>query len=144
MAGRPSKYKAEYVKTAKKLCELGATIPDMAEAFGVAQSTISLWAVKYKPFSEAIRVGKETPDNRVERALYERAVGSQHPHDDIRVVDGVIVVTPTIKHYPPDTKAAMVWLFNRMGDKWHPAPTDNGGAEDMAAALRTIADKLPG
>lgn len=124
MQGRPTKYKAEYVKTAKKLCELGATIPDLAEAFGVAVSTVNLWTVKHKPFSDALKVGKSKADDRVERSLYERANGYQHEEDDIRVVGGAIEITPTIKRYPPDTTACIYWLNNRRPDQYRARPPE--------------------
>lgn len=141
---RPTKYKSEYVKIAKKMCELGATIPDLAESFDVANSTIHLWAVNHKSFSEALRIGREPADDKVERAVYERAIGYSHPDVDIRVIENKIVQTPIIKHYPPDMKAALAWLYNRKKDNWHPNPEQSSGtADDLIKALESIADKLP-
>ena len=130
-SGRPSKYKAEYTKIAQKMCELGATVPDLAFAFGVAESSVKLWAVKHKTFSDALRIGRDPADDKVERAVYERAVGYSHPDIDIRVVDGCIVETPITKHYPPDMKAAWGWLFNRRSDKWHPNPESTTPPQDI-------------
>ena len=127
--GRPSKYKAEYVKIVKAMCELGATVPIIAHALEVAESTIHLWAVKHKAFSEALRVGREPADAAVERSLFERAIGYSHPDVDIKVIEGQIVETPTTKRYPPDTRAAQAWLYNRKPDKWHPNP-EPGTGED--------------
>ena len=45
-------------------------------------------------------------------------MGYEHQEDDIKVVDKQIVITPTIKHYPPDTTAGIFWLKNRQRDKW--------------------------
>lgn len=139
---RPTKYKAEYVKVAKKMCEMGATVPDLAEALDVAESTVKLWAVQHQAFSDALRVGREPVDSRVERSLYERAIGYSHPDTDIRVIEGQIVKTEITKHYPPDTKAALAWLYNRKGDKWHPQPDAQTGT-DMAGVLAKLIDKLP-
>lgn len=116
--GRPTKYKAEYAKQAQHLTKLGATDAELAEFFGVAISTVSLWKVQHKPFSESIRLGKDAADRRVEDSLYQRAMGYSHDEDDIRVVNGEIVVTPTVKHYPPDTTAAIFWLKNRKQQEW--------------------------
>jgi hypothetical protein len=33
-------------------------------------------------------------------------------------VHGEIVMTPTVKRYPPDTAAAIFWLKNRQRAKW--------------------------
>lgn len=139
---RPTKYKAEYCKMAKKLCELGATVPELAEAFDVAESTVKLWAVKYKGFSDALSIGREPSDNRVERSLYHRACGYSHPHDDIRVVDGNIVITPTTKHYPPDTKAALAWLYNRRRASWSPVPAESD-ADEVSRIIEVIRATKP-
>ena len=50
--------------------------------------------------------------------LFHRATGYEHPEDDIKSVNGEIVITPTVKHYPPDTTAAIFWLKNRRPDLW--------------------------
>lgn len=129
------------------MCQLGATVPDLAQAFGVAQSTVKLWGAQHPEFSDALRAGREPADEKVERALFERAVGYAHEEDDIRVVDNQIVVTPTIKHYPPDTKAALAWLYNRRGDRWHPEAGKGDGESEsdrLAAALESLVDRLPG
>lgn len=115
---RPTKYKAEYAKTASSLAKLGATNQEMAEAFGVSLSTLKLWVVRHAEFSAAIKLGKDAADERVVDALFNRAMGYSHPDTDIRVIDGAIVETSLIKHYPPDTAAAIFWLKNRRPDEW--------------------------
>ena len=67
--GRPTKYKPEYVQFAKSLAKLGATDANLADAFQVRISTIRLWMNIYPEFSEAIRVGKDAANKRVERSL---------------------------------------------------------------------------
>ncbi|MBC2659739.1 terminase [Pseudomonas sp. MSSRFD41] len=116
--GRPTKYKPEYVQQAEKLCALGATDSEMADFFEVTISTFSLWKVKHPEFSEALKGGKDIADRRVETALYNRAMGYSHEETDVRVVDGAVVMTPMIKHYPPDTTAAIFWLKNRKPQEW--------------------------
>lgn len=118
MSGRPTKYKPEYAEQAKKLCKLGATDIELADFFQVALSTLNLWKIQHPEFSESLNLGKESADERVTQALYNRAMGFSHADTDIRVVDGAIVETPLIKHYPPDTTAAIFWLKNRRPDQW--------------------------
>lgn len=142
-AGQPTKYKEEYNKIAAKMCELGATDMDLADAFSADVRTIYRWKVKHTEFCQSLRLGKDVPDNRVERALYERAIGYSHDDVDIRVIDGVVVQTSIIKHYPPDTKAALAWLYNRRSDNWHPLPTASGEDNSLAEAFKKLADKLP-
>lgn len=118
MAGRPTKYKAEYAKEAGKLCALGATDAQLADFFEVSVSTINLWKVQHKAFSESIKVPKEEANDKVEQSLYRRAMGYEHDEVDIRVVDHELVKTEIRKYYPPDTTAAIFWLKNRRPSDW--------------------------
>lgn len=117
-AGRPSKYKPEYAKQAAKLCKLGATDAQLADFFQVSVSTVNLWKVEHKEFSESIRVPKAEADERVEQSLYRRAMGYEHDEVDIKVVAGAIVKTDIRKYYPPDSTAMIFWLKNRKPAEW--------------------------
>lgn len=117
--GRPSKYdKERTADLAYKFALLGATDEDMARSFDVDVATISNWKNDYPEFLEALKDGKERADANVSKSLYHRALGYEHPEVDIKVIDGKIVTTDLIKHYPPDTAAAFIWLKNRQKDKW--------------------------
>lgn len=122
--GRPTKYRPEYCEQARKLCQLGATDKELADFFQVAISTVCLWKVEHPEFSEALKLGKDVADERVKSALYNRALGYSHEEDDIRAINGELVVTPTIKQYPPDTTACIFWLKNRQPDKWRANPDE--------------------
>jgi len=56
--GQPTRYKPEYSDQAKKLCELGATCKELAEAFGVDRKTIRNWQVANPEFRQAIEAGR--------------------------------------------------------------------------------------
>ena len=120
--GRPSVYDKGYsascVELGKKLAKLGAKDADIAEVFGVSESTLNLWKTKYPEFSEALKAGKLIADAEVAESLYQRAIGYEHDDVDIRVVDKEIVQTPIRKYYPPDTTAAIFWLKNRQRQQW--------------------------
>jgi hypothetical protein len=118
MAGRPSKYKPEFAKQAAKLCKLGATDAQLADFFQVSVSTINLWKVEHKEFSESIKVPKGEADERVEQSLYRRAMGYEHDEVDIRVIANDVVITPIRKYYPPDSTAMIFWLKNRRPAEW--------------------------
>lgn len=142
---RPTKYKPEYAKQAAVACKLGATDQDLAELFDVSRSTINLWKIEFSEFSDALKDAKEVADIRVERALYQKAVGYSHPEDDIKMFEGQVIITPTIKHYPPDTTACIFWLKNRMPEQYRANPEDGGGngADKLAEAISGLIDKLP-
>lgn len=116
--GRPTKYKIEYNEQAYKLCLLGHTDEELADFFEVHVSTIHQWKLDYPEFSDSIKKGKEIADAEVSKSLYHRALGYSHPDVDIKAVNGEIVETPVMKHYPPDATSAIFWLKNRQPKKW--------------------------
>lgn len=117
-AGRPTLYQDEYADQARKLCLLGATNDDLARFFEVSVSSIVKWILEFNEFSTAVKNGREVADANVANRLYERATGYSHPDTDIRVIENQIVKTEVMKHYPPDTAAAFIWLKNRAPHRW--------------------------
>ena len=117
-AGRPPKYKPEYAEKAYKFCLLGMNNVQLSEAFDVHLDTIYTWIKTIPEFSERLSEGRECADAEVAKSLYHRAKGYSHPDVDIRVVQNQIVETPLVKHYPPDTAAASLWLRNRQSVNW--------------------------
>ncbi|MBN1983252.1 MAG: hypothetical protein JW795_17080 [Chitinivibrionales bacterium] len=117
-AGRPTDYRSEYCTQATKLCMLGAIDKEIASFFNVCEDTINNWKIDHPEFFEAIKEGREIADATVAEKLFHRATGYEHPEDDIKQYNGDIIITPTIKHYPPDTAAAIFWLKNRRRKDW--------------------------
>ena len=116
--GRPTKYEDDYPEKAYKLCLLGATDKQLADFFEVNEDTVNQWKLDHPEFSESLRDGKYNADAVIAQSLYHRAKGYEHPEDKIFNDEGVAMVVPTIKHYPPDTTACIFWLKNRQKDKW--------------------------
>ena len=116
--GRPSAYKPEYVKQARKLCLLGATDKQLADFFGVSEKTLNTWKKAHPEFLQSLKEAKEEADNRVVRSLFERANGYTHPEEKIFCSEGTVVRAKTTKQYPPDTTACIFWLKNRCKEDW--------------------------
>lgn len=116
--GRPSKYSKEFAKQAAKLCELGATDEDLADFFGVGIRTIANWKTEHAEFLQALKGGKEKADDRVERSLYQRAVGYTYDAVHFASYQGLVTETPYREHCPPDVTAQIFWLKNRRRDEW--------------------------
>jgi hypothetical protein len=118
--GRPTKYKAEFAKQAAKLCALGATNADLADFFDVSTRTVDRWQAEHIEFNTSVKEAKETADARVERGLYQRAVG--YSHDAVKIFMPAGADEPVYAHYreqlPPDTSAAVFWLKNRRPEEW--------------------------
>jgi len=123
---------------AKKLCKLGATDQDLAEFFGVCTRTIIRWQAEHSAFCHALKVGKGEADQRVERSLYQRAVGYSHPDVHVSNYQGAVTLTPITKHYAPDTVACIFWLKNRQPELWRDKhEIEHSGDIDLAEILRT-------
>lgn len=116
--GRPTDYKIEYNEQVYKLCLLGATDSEIGDFFNVDERTINNWKVEFPEFFQSIKKGKEYADANVANKLYNRALGYEHKEDKIFNDQGVPLIVPTVKHYPPDTTAAIFWLKNRQPAKW--------------------------
>jgi opacity protein-like surface antigen len=81
------------------------------------------WAATHAEFRAALKVGKEAADQRVERSLYQRAVGYHYDAVKIFMPAGAkkLVYAPYVEHVPPDTIAAIFWLKNRDPAHWRDA-----------------------
>jgi hypothetical protein len=118
--GRPSAYRADYAEQAFRLCLLGATDIELAEAFDVTDTTINNWKHAHPEFLASIKRGKDEADAKVAQSLYRRALGYEHPAVKIAAdaKTGEHVMVPYTERYPPDTAAAIFWLKNRQRAKW--------------------------
>lgn len=116
--GRPTKFKDIDLNQVKSLAVKGWTDNEMAAFFDIDRSTWYRWKNKHPEFCDALKGWKEFADQIVERSLFERAIGYSHPEDKIFNNNGVKLVVPTMKHYPPDTTAAIFWLKNRDRENW--------------------------
>lgn len=119
-AGRPSGYNPDYAKQAEKLCALGATDQEIADFFEVSVRTIHRWKADFPEFCHSLKSGKEVADERVERSLYQRAIGYEQDEVKIFMPSGAAepVYAPYRANVAPDTTAAIFWLKNRRPDLW--------------------------
>ncbi len=142
--GRPSKYENKYDLQAYKLCLLGATDRQLGDFFGVSEQTINAWKKAYSSFLESIRAGKDIADAEVANSLFKRAKGYSHAEDKVFNDQGIPMVVPTIKRYPPDTHAATFWLKNRQKAKWREGyevtikPDEDKTEEELKAELAVL------
>ena len=117
-AGRPSKFTEGMARQARFLATRGCTDGELSEFFEVSEKTLNTWKKAHPEFLQSLKAGKEVADNTVQRGLFERATGYSHPSTHISNFQGSIIVTPTTKHYPPDTTACIFWLKNRRPAEW--------------------------
>lgn len=143
--GRPPSYKAAFAEQAQKLCRLGATDLELADFFEVNVRTIYRWKHTHEAFCQAVTCGKDAADDRVERALYNRAVGYSHPAVKIFMPAGAVapVYAPYEEHVPPDAGAAFNWLKNRKPDEWRDVKAQEiSGPNGSPLQVHQLTDKV--
>lgn len=116
--GRPSKYDPTCLERVQSLCERGATDREVARHLGISVSTLYEWKIEFPDFSESLKTGKSSADDRVEASLYHRAVGYSFDAEKIFQFQGEPVRVAYVEHVPPDPTSAIFWLKNRRPDEW--------------------------
>ena len=145
--GRPTDYDPSFCQIAANACIRGATDEELADELGVSARTIYRWKLQHAEFCQAMDIGKEMCDKRVERSFYNRAVG--YTYDAVKIFQnaGAPVIVPYKEHVPPDVAAGKFWLTNRNPEAWREvskhehsgsvaAPTDIGGSDAIEQARR--------
>lgn len=130
--GRPRKITKFLASKIFLLLGKGLTEQEVADVFDINKDTITELK-KQAEFSVSIARCKDEADRRVVGALYQRAIGYEHPEDKIFQYEGVPVIVPTIKHYPPDTAACELWLRNRRRQEWGKKDGEEGDTEAKRA-----------
>lgn len=111
-------HRIEMLSEARDLGLRAATDFEAAQWFGVTVSTLNLWKTRDPAFAEALQLGKDIADGRVEATLYHKATGYSYPSEEIKVINDTIVRVPIIKHVPPSDTAIIFWLKNRQRQRW--------------------------
>lgn len=118
--GRPHKLDLRHVPIIKAAYENGLTDGEVAGMLHVSIDTVQRFRQSSEEIRGPLKVAKDIADDRVERSLYERAIGYSHPESKIfdHGADKPPLVVETIRYYPPDTAAAFIWLKNRRPNSW--------------------------
>src|SRR5262249_55666763 len=116
--GRPIAYQRAFADIARAMAKLGATDYEIAEELCVVTSTVWRWRSKHPDFCSALIEGKDFFDDRVERALAQKAVGYTYNSEKVMQFEGQVVRADIVEHIPPDVSAIKLWLSNRRPDKW--------------------------
>ena len=147
--GRPTAFRPEFEAAARKLCLMGATDRDLAEAFSVDERTINNWKDAHPEFFQSIKDAKAALDDQVEKSLFQRATG--YSHDAVRILTvpqgdnqgSIVESVPYTQHYPPDSTALIFWLKNRRPDQWRDKhEVDHNVVGNLAALMREAEERV--
>lgn len=119
------------------LCERGFTDKDLAKFYKVSEVTINNWK-KDEKFSLVLKDGKEVHDAKVERALYERALGYKHKAQKVVVADGIPQTIDYEEVFPPDPTSMIFWLKNRKPNEWRDKQDINHSGEIKTISETTV------
>jgi len=146
--GRPSMYKIEYGHMAYIACRTGGfTDANLAELFGITETTVNNWKNEHPKFIESIKKGKNEFDNNlVEESLLKRATGYNYTETTREPQsDGgkeLAVTREVTKHLAPDTRAAEIWLTNRHHPRWQKVQqVQISTPEDKDFKIRVVYDE---
>jgi hypothetical protein len=142
--GRPPKYRPEYAKIAGLMLKRGATINELAEAFGVTNSAVHYWKTKHPEFFEQFSVVSEALIARAEQSLADRAVG--YTYDSVKVFSykGIPVIIPIKEHVPPDVGALKHYLAVKKPDMWRiKEEIEMSGDAAFAEIFKNLGKKPP-
>lgn len=126
--GRKTLFHSSMIKEVRKLAGLGMIMEEIAVFWGLGLRTIQRYAKNKAEFRRALKEGRLIADNKVEKSLYERAIGFEtteriyeieYETDDAGVVKAMKKLKKeTVKKIVGDTTAMIFFLKNRRPDKW--------------------------
>lgn len=98
----------------------GIALTKIAEDYiGVSRSSFWGWYRQSEDLRKACAVSIDIANASVEDALLRRACGYDYWEETHELVEGQLILTrKTKKHLPPDTKAILSWLYNRLPNRW--------------------------
>lgn len=86
---------------------------------GVSKTAFWGWYRESEDLRKAMATSLDIANATVEDALYRRATGYDYEEEEWGLVEGDLRrIRVFRKHVPPDTKAIMQWLFNRLPNRW--------------------------
>lgn len=122
--GRPSKIDQIDMRQLEFVCKKGFTDEEIAHLFNIAKSTLNKYKKEIKEFSDSLKDWKDEADAKVERSLYESAMGFTCKNTKAVVVsDGKemgshVEMVEELIQCPPNATSMIFWLKNRKPNEW--------------------------
>lgn len=140
----------ETLRKIKKWAAEGMIDSEIAHNIGIAYSTFREWVKKYDKLSATLKMSKDVADDKVEKSLYERALGWEYTEEtkerkfNTDTNQYEMVLTKTVKKQVlPETTAMIFWLKNRRPDIWKDRQEVGLNTNIEAIdAIKVLSDKL--
>lgn len=117
----------------------GVPLTEIAEKYlGVSRTAFFGWYRQSDGLRKACSVSLEAANMSVEESLLKRATGYYYYEESYELVEGQLMLTKKYKKYlPPDTKAILSWLYNRMSQRWR-AVQESADSTQYTEAVKQI------
>ena len=149
--GRKTIYTPWFASTAEKIALRGCTDLEISEILGINSDTLYQWKNRHPEFAEAIKRGKNDPNQKVIAALYQKAIGGEEVEETH--VEGTVDedgknvgnrhVRKVRKKTAPDITAIKFIACNRMPKEWKDRQDINLSGE-VATINKTMLEQLDG
>lgn len=120
-------YVAPFLDDVQKWAAAGATIKEIADALGVAESTLYEYQKNNVEFSEALRRGRQKVVIDIKAALLKKALGFyyEETRNSMREDEknGKAFATETTKRYCPPSETAAAMLLRNYDKEWQDKDT---------------------
>lgn len=123
--GRKSIYEEKikpHLEEIKKAVGKGATLEEIAEAYGVGVSTLYNFKAKYKELQESFACGREEVVIKIKAALLKKAIGFEYEEEKKvgrKDKDGEnIVLVERYRRYSPPSETAAAMLLRNYDKDW--------------------------
>lgn len=116
--GRPYLFTDLDKEKVRKLACRGWTEEEICDFFQIETVTWQNWKNENPEFFSSLIDWRKQYDERIEISLAESAMGYMHREDKVFMYNGLPVIVPTIKHYPPNPTSMIFWLKNRQRETW--------------------------
>lgn len=105
----------------EKLVSYGHTDEFIASLFDVPVRVFKQWLEENPQLKASVLRWRAGQNDRVEQALFKRAVGCSHKETVVKVDKKTksVDLIEIDKHYPPDTTACLSWLKNKDPENWN-------------------------
>lgn len=98
----------------------GVPLTKIAEEYiGIKRTTWWHWYKENENLRQACAVSLDVANLSVEESLLKRALGYDYVERTYDLIEGELRLAHEYhRHMPPDTKAILAWLYNRLPNQW--------------------------
>ncbi len=111
------KKKPSFERMVKAFNDYYAIKSDIAKVLNISRMTLDKYLKESVELQEAYADAQENSKDIAVSNLFKRITGYEQPEDKIFIHEGIPVIVPTLKHYPPDPTSIIFYLKTQAKDR---------------------------